>query len=167
MQLKLRILAVLCLLFVLAAPATAFTAESLSIDVLEDGDATVTFSYRLGWAEKFAVFLRIADPATELKDALESNFGKEVSVQEVTATSAAFLVSEYAHMTTGTDGVTYTTPALSFENAEEILSGYWFAPLIAVDLSPDVTTVAFSDGYTEEFYDAIEIPRVSHTIPSA
>lgn len=167
MQLHIRILAILCLLFVLAAPATAFTAESLSIDVLENGDATVTFSYRLGWAEKFAVFFRIADPATELKNALESNFGKEVSVQEVTDSSAAFLVSEYAHLTSGTDGVTYITPELSFANAEEILSGYWFAPLIAVDLSPAVTTVAFPDGYAEEFYDAIEIPRVSHTVPLA
>lgn len=167
MQLQLRLLTILCLLFVLAAPTTAFTAESLTIDVLESGDATVTFSYHLGWAEKFAVFFRIADPATELKDALETNFGKEVSVQEVTAESAAFLVSEYAHLSTGEDGVTYITPELSFANAEEILSGYWFAPLIAVDLSPAVTTVAFPDGYTEEFYDAIEIPRISHTILSA
>lgn len=164
MNSKMRILTILCLLFVVAAPASAFTAESLSIDVLENGDATVTFAYRLGWAEKFAVFFRIADPANELKNGLESNSGKEVTVSEVTTDSAAFLIREYAHKSTGDGGVTYTTPMLSFASAEEMLSDYWFAPLISVDLSPAVTTVVFPDGYTEYFYDSIEIPRVSHII---
>ncbi|WAI00703.1 hypothetical protein [Methanogenium organophilum] len=167
MNSTLRFLAVLCLISVIAAPASAFTADSLSINVLENGDATVTFSYSLGWAEKFAVFFRIADPANELKNALESNFGKEVSVQEVTDNSAAFMVSEYAHLSDGEHGVTYTTPAISFASAEKILSGYWFAPLIAVDLSPAETTVAFPDGYAENFYDAIDIPKISHTISIA
>jgi hypothetical protein len=148
----------------MAAPASAFTAESLSIDVLENGDATVTFAYNLGWAEKFAVFFRIADPANELKEGLESNSGKEVSVREVTKKSASFLIHEYAHLNNGDGETTYTTPALSFANAEDILSGYWFAPLISVDLSPAETTVSFPDGYTEYFYDSIEIPGISHTI---
>lgn len=164
MHSKLRILTVLCLIFAVAAPVSAFTADSLSIDVLENGDATVTFSYSLGWAEKFAVFFRIADPATELKNGLESNSGKNVTVREVTPDSASFLIKEYAHLSTGDGGVTYTTPMLSFADAEEMLSGYWFAPLITVDLSPAVTTVAFADGYTEKFSDAIDIPKISHTI---
>lgn len=167
MDLRLKIMTVFCLFFVVAAPASAFTADSLSIDVLESGDATVTFSYSLGWAEKFAVFFRIADPATELKNGLESNSGKNVTVREVTPDSASFLIKEYAHLSTGDGGVTYTTPMLSFADAEEMLSGYWFAPLITVDLSPAVTTVVFPDGYTENFYDAIEIPKISHTIPLA
>ena len=157
----------LCILAGMAAPASAFTADSLIVDVSENGDATVTFSYRLSWVEKFAVFFRIADPAAELKDALESNFGKEVFVQDVTADSASFHVTAYAHMNAGENGVTYTTPSLSFASAEKILSDYWFAPLISVDLSPAETTVAFPDGYTEIFYDKIEIPKVTHTIPLA
>ncbi|KAF1078614.1 hypothetical protein [Methanogenium sp. MK-MG] len=160
----LTILAILCFFSVMAAPASAFTAESLSINVSENGDATVTFSYNLGWAEKIAVFLRIADPATELKGALESNSGKEVSVSEVTTNSASFLINGYAHVDTGDSEMTYTTPALSFTRASEILSDYWFAPLISVDLSPAETTVIFPDGYTEYFYDSIEIPKISHAI---
>lgn len=148
----------------MAAPASAFTAESLSINVSENGDATVTFSYNLGWAEKVAVFFRVADPATELKNGLESNSGKEVAVSEVTADSASFLIQKYAHLSTGAGEVTYTTPTLSFVSAEEILSGYWFAPFISVDLSPAETTVTFSDGYVESFNDAIEIPTISHSI---
>ena len=164
MRSQLTILTILCLLALAAVPASAFTAESLSIDVQESGDATVTFEYRLGLVEKFAVFLRIADPAAELKNGLESNSGKEVTVSEVTSNSAAFLIREYAHKTTGASEVTYTTPLLTFASAEKILLDYWFAPLISVDLSPAVTTVVFPDGFTEEFYDCIEIPGVSHTI---
>jgi len=164
MRSKLTIFAIFCLLSVMAAPASAFTAESLSINVSENGDATVTFSYNLGWAEKVAVFFRVADPATELKNGLESNSGKEVAVSEVTADSASFLIQKYAHLSTGAGEVTYTTPTLSFVSAEEILSGYWFAPFISVDLSPAETTVTFSDGYVESFNDAIEIPTISHSI---
>ena len=164
MKQKLVILCILCLFSVIAIPASAFTAESLSIDVSGNGDAMVTFSYSLGWAEKVAVFFRIADPATELKHAMESNSGKEESVSEVTPNSASFLIHGYAHIKNGEGKVTYITPALSFASAAEILLGYWFAPLISVDLSPAVTTVIFSDGYTEYFYDSIEIPKISHTI---
>ncbi len=164
MRSKLTILTIFCLLTVMAAPASAFTAESLSIDVLENGNATVTFAYNLGWAEQIAVFFRIADPANELKQALESNSGKEVSVREVTKNSASFMINGYAHVNAGDGETTYRTPALSFTRASEILSGYWFAPLISVDLSPAETTVVFPDGYTENFYDNIEIPVISHTI---
>ena len=164
MRSQLTILTILCLLALAAVPASAFTAESLSIDVQESGDATVTFEYRLGLVEKFAVFLRIADPAAELKNGLESNSGKEVTVSEVTSNSAAFLVREYAHKTTGDSEVTYTTPMLTFASAEKILLDYWFAPLISVDLSPAETTVLFPDGYTENFYDNIEIPGITHTM---
>ena len=164
MNTKLKILAIFCLFFIVAAPASAFVAESLSIDVQESGDATVTFAYRLGFVEKVAVFFNIADPATELKNGLETNSGKEVTVSEVTANSAAFLIREYARKTTENGKVTYTTPMLSFARAEEILMDYWFAPLISVDLSPAVTTVVFPDGYTETLYDSIEIPVISHTL---
>ena len=164
MEKKLMILAIFCLFSVMVAPASAFTAESLLINVSENGDAMVTFSYSLGWAEKIAVFFKIADPATELKHALESNSGKEVSVHELTPNSASFLIHGYAQINTGDGEVTYTTPALSFARAAAILSGYWFAPLISVDFSPEETTVIFPDRYVENFKDKIEIPSVSHTL---
>ncbi len=162
----LTVLAIFCFFSVMAAPASAFTAESLSIDVSENGgDSTVTFSYTLGLAERVAVFFKVADPAAELKSALESNSGKEVSVSEVTTNSAAFNVTGYAHVDIGDGETTYTTPALSFTRASEILSGYWFAPLITVDLSPAETTVTFPpDGFEESFNDSIEIPKISHTV---
>jgi hypothetical protein len=164
MENKLIILVIFCLFSVMVAPASAFTAESLLINVSENGDAMVTFSYSLGWAEKVAVFFHIADPAAELKHALESNSGKEVSQSEVTPDSASFLVHGYAQINTGDGEVTYTTPSLSFARAAEILSGYWFAPLISVDFSPEETTVIFPDRYEEKFMNKIEIPSVSHTL---
>jgi len=164
MEKKRIILAIFCLFSVMVAPTSAFTAESLLISVSENGDAMVTFSYSLGWTEKIAVFFEIADPATELKHALESNSGKEVSVHELNPDFASFLVHGYAQINTGDGEVTYTTPALSFARAAAILSGYWFGPLISVDLSPEVTTVIFPDRYEEKFLNKIEIPSVSHTL---
>jgi hypothetical protein len=58
----------------------------------------------------------------------------------------------------------YSTPALSFQNAQRALNQYWFAPLINPDFSPDITQITFPDGYHEEFYNQIAIPAISHTI---
>ena len=146
-------------------PAQAFTAKTLDINVQASGDAIITFSYALSWYENVAVFAHIADPNTELKKALESNYGKNVDVMSATGNQAQVLVHGFAQQQTMPDGsVTLSTPALSFESAQNVLNRYWFAPLINVDFSPEVTTVDFPDGYVAQYYDQIAIPAISHTL---
>jgi hypothetical protein len=152
------------ILFLCACPAQAFTAKTLDINVQDNGDAVITFTYSLSWFENAAVFAHIADPNTQLKNALESNYGKNVDVMAATGNQAEVLVHGFATRTMTDNGVTLTTPELSFESAQRVLNHYWFAPLITVDFSPDVTAVDFPDGYVENYYDQITIPAISHTL---
>lgn len=147
----------------LTGPAGAFTAKTLDIAVQENADAVITFDYELSWVENIAVFMRIADPARELQAALESNYNRPVTVLSTDAGRAQMLATGFASRSEKDGAVTYRTPALSFTRAEKILNGYWFAPFISPDFSPEVTRVAFPDGYAETFSDQISIPAVSHT----
>ncbi len=154
----------LVIALVLICPVQAFTAKSLIIDVKDNSDAIITFDYQLSWFESVAVFVRITDPGTELKKALESNFQKPVQVMEADAGRSQFYVQGFASEETHNGTITLTTPALSFREAEKVLKQYWFAPLINPDFSPDVTRVVFPDGYEQSFYNQDQIPGVSHNV---
>ena len=161
----LRLGVLLCVILILTGSSVqAFTAEELDISVSENGDADISFSYSLSWLENFAVFLRITDPAAELKSALESNFNKPVNVISVDNNKAHIIVNNFASVKTK-DGLTiYTTPSMSFSEAEATLNSYWFAPLISPDFSPSQTVIIFPDGYRQVFYNELNIPSVSHTV---
>jgi hypothetical protein len=147
-------------------PVQAFTMNSLSIDIGDNGDAAIAMRYDLSFVEQTAVFFKIADPATELQSAFESGSGKPVTVTEATSSSAKIIVPSFVSVTTA-DGMTVmATPSISFERARDVLNSYWFAPLISPDFSPAVTTITFPDGHNEYFYDQIRIPSVTHTIQS-
>ena len=149
----------------LVCPAQAFTAKNLDITVQDNTDAVITFDYELSWFENVAVFVRIGDPGTELKKALESNFNKPVQITEAGAGRSQFFVKGFATRQVNKDGVTtMKTPALSFSEAETVLKQYWFAPLISPDFSPDVTRVSFPDGYSQTFYNQEQIPGISHVL---
>ncbi len=145
-------------------PAEAFTADALTIGLSENGDAQIDFEYTLSFLEKVAVFLKIGDPNEELKKALENNMHLPVSVEEVTDSSARFMVSGFATRKEGKNSFSLQTPPLSFAKAEEVLNQYWFASLIQPDFSPGTTTITYPDGYTKTYTDKISIPKTSHTV---
>jgi len=160
---------VMCLLatgLLILCPVQAFTAKSLVIEVNDTADAVITFDYELSWFESVAVFVRIADPGTELKKALESNFQMPVQVLEAGPGRSQFYVRGFASEKIRDGTVTLTTPALSFREAENVMKQYWFAPLINPDFSPDVTRIVFPDGYEQKFNNQDRIPGVSHTLGS-
>lgn len=148
----------------LVCPAQAFTAKSLDITVQDNTDAVITFEYELSWFENVAVFVRIGDPGTELKKALESNFNKPVQITEADAGRSQFFVKGFATRQVNDGVTTLNTPALSFREAETVLKQYWFAPLVSPDFSPDVTRVSFPDGYTQTFSNQDQIPGISHIL---
>ena len=84
MKTYLRILLPVLVLALLFCPVHAFTADSLNIVVQPGGDARITFDYTLNWIEYAAVFTRIADPATELQQAVANNFNTQVTIAGVT-----------------------------------------------------------------------------------
>lgn len=156
----------LLLLGALVMPAGAFTADKLTIEIEEDGAATVTFDYSLSWLENIAVFLKIADPNMEFGKALEKYSGSEVESVAVSDRSASFRAETFARVSRVDSATVYTTPTLHLEDAEKALNDYWFAPLVRADFSPAVTEVTFADGRKETLRDVAMIPSFTHRIPA-
>ncbi|MDD1717480.1 MAG: hypothetical protein LUO88_00250 [Methanoregulaceae archaeon] len=164
MSLIFRLLAVVTLLGVAAAPVMAFSADQLDIRVQNNGDAEITFGYTLSWLEYIAVYLHIADPGKELKTALEPNLHRPVAVASMNTRATKLEITRFAVVSTFDGTTTVVTPALSFTEAEKILNGYWFAPLVQPDFSPATTTVTFPDGYVRTFAETETIPPVVHVL---
>jgi hypothetical protein len=162
------VLTAFLLIVVLAAasPVQAFTAKSMDIMVQQNTDAVITFRYELSWLENVAVFMRITDPGAELKNALETNYNKPVTVLGVNQGEVQVLVPSFAITQDLNGTVIMTTSSLSFQNAQKVLDQYWFAPLINANFSPAVSRVTFPDGYSEEFYNQISIPSIQHVLSS-
>jgi len=154
----------ICLMTFVVMPAQAFTMNSLTIELDPAGTAQVDLNYELTFLEQGAVFFKIADPASELQKAFDSGSSAKTTVISAGPSSARVLVPNFASVSTK-DGVTVmATPAVSFERAENVLKNYWFAPLVAADFSPSVTTITFPDGQQEYFYNQVSIPSVKHVM---
>ncbi|TAJ43936.1 hypothetical protein [Methanofollis fontis] len=164
MKNRIRILAALLVIAALALPAGAFTADRLDIAIEENGTATITFDYTLSWIEDVAVFFRIADPADELKSALETFSGRSVDVVSVSDRSATFSVESFVHIAEKGNETIYTTPSINLTQSEEALKDYWFAPLIDADFSPAVTVITFPDGSQQVYENIAEIPKTSKSL---
>ncbi|MCK9579402.1 MAG: hypothetical protein M0Q92_03005 [Methanoregula sp.] len=159
-------LILLCLVLCICAvmPAQAFVAKSLTITLAPNGDAEIDMQYELTFVEQTAVFLRIADPAEELKSAFDSNSDKPVTVTKATSSSATVLVPSFATIYEGNGKNTIVTPTVSFEKAQAVMNNYWFAPLVNPDFSPAVTTVIFPDGFRSTFDNVLSIPPISRPV---
>jgi hypothetical protein len=145
-------------------PAQAFVSKSLTITLAPDGDAQIDMQYELSFLEQSAVFLHIADPATELKKAFDSHTDQPVTVTKATSTSSTVIVPSFATVHPGKGKYTLVTPVVSFAKAQEVMNSYWFASLVNPDFSPAVSTVVFPDGYRATFNDVITLPPISRPI---
>lgn len=145
-------------------PAQAFVAKSLTITLQPDGDAQIDMQYELTFVEQSAVFLRIADPAAELKKAFDSHSDQPVTVTKATSSSATVIVPQFADIHEGKGKYTIVTPSVSFVRAQEVMNSYWFAPLVSPDFSPEVSTVIFPDGFRSTFSNVLAIPPISRPI---
>ena len=164
MKFSYLLLGSLCILFFAVMPAQAFTAKTLTITLNGNGDAQVDMQYDLTFVEQAAIFFHVANPASELQNALQENLNEPVTVVRADNSSAEVIISSFAQVTQSGGITTMATPAFSFAHAEEVMKRSWFAPLISPDLTPQVTTITFPDGYQATFNDLISIPSVSHTV---
>jgi hypothetical protein len=152
------------LIMLVVMPAQAFTMKSLTITLDPSGNADMDLRYDLSFFEQSAVFFKIADPAAELQSAFNSGSAEPVTVTGATSSSAQIHVPSFADVTTTDGKTTMTTPAVSFERAQQVLNNYWFASLISPDFSPALTTITFPDGHKELFEDRVTIPSVTRRI---
>jgi hypothetical protein len=152
---------------IVATPVSAFTAKKLVMTVQENGDADINFNYQLTWPEKFAYSL-IPGKEEIIQSALNSKFpSTTVDAIRVTKTSTDFTVREFATISTTETpaATTYRTPAVSFNDAGNLLNAYpLIARILSPDFSPDITTVQFPHGQKYTYDDATEIPEITHKV---
>jgi hypothetical protein len=159
------ILCILVLATLAITPVAGFSADSLDIEVQEDGGAMVAFAYSLTWVERFAIFIQIADPAEEFQHAVEGLTGQPVTIDAVSADSVVFSVERYASVRNEEGARVFVTPQMRFPQANTALQQYWFAPLLQADFSPAITTIHFPDGSAEIWIDQETIPAITHREP--
>ncbi|MGA2105632.1 hypothetical protein [Methanoregula sp.] len=155
-----------CMLLLACAvmPVQAFSAKSLAITFDANGNAQVHFTYELSFTEQIAVFANIANPASELKTALEDNLNRQVTVVNADSSSADVIIPSFATINQANGKETMTSPAFSFGNVQNVIKQYWWSPLVSVNMSPEVTTITFPDGYQTIYYNQINFPSVSHQV---
>jgi hypothetical protein len=151
-------------LVLLASPAGAFTADTFTIDIAESGDAEMTFEYSLSWIEYIAVYLQITDPTEELTNALSTYSERPAKVISTSDNTLIIQIFGFADSVATESGTAYTTPMLSFVKAQQVLDGYWFAPLLNPDFSPAITTVRFPDGSETVYTNQLELPGITHEV---
>jgi len=154
----------LCILAFAVLPAQAFTAKDLTVTVQQNGDAEFVLNYDLSWVEQAAVFFKIADPAGELKQGIENELNRPVTVVSARSSSADVIIPSFADVSQKDGKTSLTTPSFTFSHAQEAINKYWFASLISPDFTPKTTTIIFPDGYTASYQNLIDIPSVSHQI---
>lgn len=159
-----------------AVPASAFTAEGLSVNVQPNGDANVLFAYHLNWAES-AIYDKVSESTKNnlitlgMKSILPS---KTVSNIDSSRWMTTLTVQQFADVTTRTTTVgrgrfartvtenTFTTPAVDFTNAKNFLDKYPMASSITPDYKPALTLVRFP-GTFRMYEDKSSIPAISYT----
>ncbi len=154
----------LCLLTFAVMPVQAFTAKDLTITLSQNGDAQVHMQYDLSWPEQVAVFFKIANPANELKNGLESELKKPVQVLAVTSSSADVIIPAFAYVSKSGETTALVTPAFTFAHVQEAVNRYWFAKLISPNFTPQFVTINFPDGFNATFRNRIAIPTVAHRL---
>jgi hypothetical protein len=154
----------ICVLALAVMPAQALTAKALTINLDQNGNAQVDFQYDLSFTEQIAVFTNVANPSAELKNALENNLNRQVTVIKADSSSAEVIIPSFAAISQSNGTETMTTPGFSFANAQNDIRQYWWSSLVSVDLSPKVTTITFPDGYQAVYDNQISFPSVSHQI---
>ena len=72
----------------------------------------------LTFVEQAAIFFHVANPASELQNALQENLNEPVMVVQADDSSAEVIISSFAQVTQSGGITTMTTPAFSFARAE-------------------------------------------------
>ncbi|MBN1194526.1 MAG: hypothetical protein JXA08_04160 [Methanomicrobiaceae archaeon] len=161
---SLRFITLCIAAILLISPASAFTADTFTIEIADSGDADMTFEYSLSWIEYIAVYLQITDPTEELTTALSKYSEKPAQVISTSDNALKIQVFGFAKSVATESGIAYTTPTVSFTEAQQILDEYWFAPLLNPDFSPAISTVRFPEGYEAVYTNQLEIPGITHEV---
>ena len=152
---------ILCITLLLVAPVQAFTADSLSITVAKNGDATAAFTYTLDGVIENAI------PESILQEQLVKGLATSSDPPEVLSFSkseADLYLKNFALVTDVPTGTEYQTASMDFKKAQIALQNSAVSTVISADFSPKVTTVTFPDGYSRQLTSSSVLPSLDHTV---
>jgi len=152
---------IICLALLLVAPVQAFTADSLSITVAKNGDATASFKYTLEGVIENAI------PESMLQEQLVKGLTTSSNPPEVLSfdkTGANLYLKNFAVINDVPTGSEYQTASMDFKKAQIALQNSAVSTVISADFSPKVTTVTFPDGYSRQLTDSSVLPSLKHTV---
>lgn len=155
------IIAVICVFFVIAAPASAFVANSLDITVNRNGDATALFKFTLEGIIENAIPQSVLEE--ELKKGLSTGSEPPVLLAD-DRSSATILMKDFADTADVATGTEYRTESMDFTRAQIALKNSALSSVITADFSPERITITFPDGYTQNFSRVDTLPSVTHTV---
>jgi hypothetical protein len=152
---------IICLVLLLVAPVQAFTADSLSITVAKNGDATATFKYTLEGVIENVI------PESTLREQLVKGLTTSSDPPEILSfdkSGADLYLKNFAVMNDVPTGTEYQTTSMDFKKAQIALENSAVSSVISADFSPKVTTVTFPDGYSCQLTDSSVLPSLKHTV---
>jgi hypothetical protein len=152
---------ILCIVFLLITPVGAFTADSLSITVAKNGDATAAFTYSLDGVIENAI------PESMLQEQLVKGLATSSDPPEVLSFSkseADLYLKNFATVTEVPTGTEYQTAPMDFKKAQIALQNSAVSTVISADFSPKITTVTFPDGYSRQLTSSSVLPSLDHTV---
>jgi hypothetical protein len=154
---------ILLIVLLVPVPAGAFTADSLTITVAGNGDATADFHFTLEGIIENAI------PLSVLQDQLTKGLATSAEPPQVLSFSkseATLLLKGFAVTTTVPTGTDYQTAPMNFTNAQAALQNSAAGSVISADFSPKITTITFPDGYSRQFVDSAVLPSIDHIVPN-
>ena len=151
------IIAALCIILavVIFTQTQAFKVDRLQYNVLKNGDAQVTASYKLNFVEQ--VWLWFPMTKDGISSAIKTEYGEDSEIISMGDTKTEFTIPHFADKYD-----TYIqTPTLTFENIKKRSNDYWFISWLNIDYSPTVTIIKFFDGTEYKYDDKMFIPALT------
>jgi hypothetical protein len=149
------------IVLVFAAPAHAFTANSLDITVDTSGDATAVFRFTLEGLLENAIPQQMLEE--ELTKGLTTS-AEPPAILSFDRSSATILMKQFAQKYDVPEGTAYQTTSMDFTKAQAALENSALSSVVSADFSPAKIIVIFPDGYKREFNNIDALPALSHTV---
>ena len=154
-------LLLLCTVMLAAAPAHAFTADSLDISIDKNGDATAVFRFTLEGLIENAI------PQSMLEEQLVNGLasGSEPpTLVSMDRSSATLLIKKFANTYDVPTGTEYRTASMNFKKAQIALEQSALSSVVTADFSPSTIKITFADKFERSFSSSDILPSVTHII---
>ena len=151
----------LCIALLMTGAASAFTANSLEINVDKSGDATAMFRFT------FEGMLENAIPQSMLEKELLKGLSTSSEPPELISmdrSSATIRMKKFADTSDVPTGTEYRTASMNFKKAEIALQNSALSSVVTADFSPSVIKVSFPDSFSRSFDNVDVLPSVIHII---